>query len=294
MFFTHDAHCLGHVFCRLVLSIFCSHLQQSPTEVPVARSINRVDPRHKHDGLDPPGVLCSAPPPNTTRPLCMLSMANAGARFSLPQETSSWCVRIVEPDWEADDVQIPKTVSTLNFLDMKNELTATTWICARFITIRFSCTHDPPATSHSDYALNLTGFIACALGLALEHARLPYSFAFYALRLLQRVKERHPSSYCNDGHRPFIAAFMVAAKYASGQIFPDKFWCHISQKLFGPDELNEIEEDFLSHLGWLRNVDPDDLCTFKARLRSVLSFPPSTYLCIKEIPNFSTMEPGKH
>ncbi|KDN34877.1 hypothetical protein RSAG8_12064, partial [Rhizoctonia solani AG-8 WAC10335] len=84
-----------------------------------------------------------------------------------------------------------------------------------------------------------------------------------------RMKNLHPNCRCDSTRRLFITAFMVAAKYTRDDIRNTWLWRYIGQKLFCVLEINQMERELCRHLGWLLNIDPDDLCTFEAKVRNL-------------------------
>ena len=91
---------------------------------------------------------------------------------------------------------------------------------------------------------------------------------FSALYLLQRLKHRFPARQGSSGHRLFIIAFMIAAKGTCDATYSNLSWSKIAQKMFTLREINQMEREMCSYLGWQLNIEPNMLKEFEVKVCS--------------------------
>lgn len=91
--------------------------------------------------------------------------------------------------------------------------------------------------------------------------------------LLRRLKFRHPSSRGMSGHRLYLAAYIIAAKFMWDESYTNKSWKVIARNVFPLSEINEMELEMCRYLGWKIKIDSipylrfaDDFRAFATRL----------------------------
>ncbi|TFY66037.1 hypothetical protein EVG20_g5057 [Dentipellis fragilis] len=71
----------------------------------------------------------------------------------------------------------------------------------------------------------------------------------------------------SSGHRWFLSAFMIASKTLYDDTCSNKSWCIVSQGMFALREINQMEHEMCSYLGWQLNIDAMMLADFEAQVR---------------------------
>jgi hypothetical protein len=60
---------------------------------------------------------------------------------------------------------------------------------------------------------------------------------------------------------------IVASKVTYDRVYWNNSWCTVSQGLFTLREINQMEREMCSHLGWHLNVTPEALNNFEEKVR---------------------------
>ncbi|CAD6891980.1 unnamed protein product [Tilletia laevis] len=134
----------------------------------------------------------------------------------------------------------------------------------RVIASLFECSLDSTAASIGVKGCDqrpthrLSEFIAYAL----YRTRLPIQVTYQALYLLKRLKSRYPGARGSSGHRLFISALMLASKSTCDDTYSNKSWTIVGQGLFTLREVNQMERELFSYLGYRVNVDSEVLHNF--------------------------------
>ncbi|KAE8260624.1 hypothetical protein A4X13_0g219 [Tilletia indica] len=137
-------------------------------------------------------------------------------------------------------------------------------LCERVIASLFECSLDSTAASMGVKGCDqrpthrLSEFIAYAL----YRTRLPIQVTYQALYLLKRLKSRYPGARGSSGHRLFISALMLASKSTCDDTYSNKSWTIVGQGLFTLREVNQMERELFSYLGYRVNVDCEVLQYF--------------------------------
>jgi hypothetical protein len=92
--------------------------------------------------------------------------------------------------------------------------------------------------------------------------------AVAALLLLQRLKMRFPAARASSGHRLFISSFMIASKVIYDETYSNYSWSIVAQKMFGLQEINQMEREMCAYLQWNLNIQGDELFDFAAHIVS--------------------------
>ncbi|KAK0553188.1 hypothetical protein OC845_001324 [Tilletia horrida] len=143
-------------------------------------------------------------------------------------------------------------------------------LCERVIASLFECSLDSTAASMGAKACEqrpthrLSEFIAYAL----YRTRLPVQVTYQALYLLKRLKSRYPGARGSSGHRLFISALMLASKSTCDDTYSNKSWTIVGQGLFTLREVNQMERELFSYLGYRVNVANEPLQHFIDGLES--------------------------
>ncbi|KAL9940941.1 hypothetical protein V8E36_000429 [Tilletia maclaganii] len=137
-------------------------------------------------------------------------------------------------------------------------------LCERVIASLFECSLDSTAASMGAKGMEqrpthrLSEFIAYAL----YRTRLPIQVTYQALYLLKRLKSRYPGARGSSGHRLFISALMLASKSTCDDTYSNKSWTIVGQGLFTLREVNQMERELFSYLGYRVNVANEALANF--------------------------------
>ncbi|KAF8990533.1 hypothetical protein BDQ17DRAFT_1371762 [Cyathus striatus] len=124
--------------------------------------------------------------------------------------------------------------------------------CSRFITRAFSCSEYIPPKKTRTFP-SLPEFIAYVLRRTSMH----YSVPIIALIYLDRLKLRFQDKTAKHGHRLFITAFILAAKFMCEEHYTNDEWVKVTMGMFRLAEINVMEREMLSALEWELGVDED-------------------------------------
>ncbi|KLO10907.1 hypothetical protein SCHPADRAFT_798277, partial [Schizopora paradoxa] len=137
-------------------------------------------------------------------------------------------------------------------------------ICAHFVAFTFGCPEIlPPPPQQQSSSKTLGHFLAYAL----RRTRLPLSITYTALALLHRLKTRFPHARGSSGHRLFLSAFMLASKVVCDDMYSNKSWAVVGQRMFALREINQMEREMCGYLEWHLNVPKEDLEAFEREVR---------------------------
>ncbi|KAG8727935.1 hypothetical protein FRC11_012166, partial [Ceratobasidium sp. 423] len=118
-------------------------------------------------------------------------------------------------------------------------------LCTRYLKTLFSCPEIPLSlTASSTRTPSLVYFIAYTLYLA----RLPLSVIFFQ---------------ASSGHRPFLAAFIIASKLTCDSGYTLKSWYYIAQRIFTLHNIDQMEHKMCCDLDWHFRINPEDLTAFE-------------------------------
>lgn len=134
------------------------------------------------------------------------------------------------------------------------------------ISALFACPLDSSSSSAAALPVSNDGRptprLAEFIAYALHRTRLPDEITFQALFLLRRLKSRFPAARGSSGHRLFISALMLASKSSCDDTYSNKSWTIVSQGLFSLREVNQMERELFGYLGYMVNVEPEELEAF--------------------------------
>ncbi|KAM5542959.1 hypothetical protein V8D89_003343 [Ganoderma adspersum] len=132
-------------------------------------------------------------------------------------------------------------------------------LCANWMKGVFCCPDipEPPETDPTLRPKPLDEFIAYIF----RRVNADPAVTFCALYTLNRLKEAKPNLITTSGHALFFAAFLVAGKVLSDASYSNKDMAGITQGMFPPRVVNQMERKILEQLEWV--VRPPDVETAK-------------------------------
>jgi hypothetical protein len=116
---------------------------------------------------------------------------------------------------------------------------------------------------------------------------------FAALLLLKRLKTRFPAARSSSGHRLFISAFMIASKVFYDETYSNHSWEIVAQRMFGLQEINQMEREICVHLQWNVNIQGDELSDFSAHIRFEHGIVPEVNSCLMPERRLNAPQPSR-
>ncbi|KAF5331853.1 hypothetical protein D9611_008877 [Ephemerocybe angulata] len=130
-------------------------------------------------------------------------------------------------------------------------------LCSRFLIHLFHCPVRHPTIRLKRATLPF--FIAYVL----YRTQLHSSTVYFALGLIHRLKARLPTIRGTSGHRLFIAAIMIAAKYMYDETYSNKSWAIVARDYFSLREINQMEREMCKFLEWDMVISAARLAAFE-------------------------------
>lgn len=109
--------------------------------------------------------------------------------------------------------------------------------------------------------------------------------AYFYLKRLKRMHPRCKGSR-GSGHRLFLAATILAAKYMYDDTFDNTAWATVSSGLFDLEHVNHMERELLQFLDFKLFILSEEWCQFYEALHNHI-YPVSSTLNMAQLTNMS-------